>query len=263
MSRWPTLRSRQGEESAELRHPPDANGDAPRLRPRESGATEPPRRPSQLRRLREPLPLIGIALVLVAFVGYLAVYSSTTHRTPVLVTTRALPAGSALRASDLRAAELAGDGSIIGGLESEAALGQVVGQRLATGLPSGTPLPRSALADRAPATSAMTLAVPAMHALGGRLQSGDRVTVLATFGAGSAHAHTRPIARGLQVLAVGRSPASADETTATVPVTLALPDPSIASDLALAGNDGKLDLLREGDRATTSPIPQASEESGR
>jgi len=261
MSRWPQLRSRENDgRTAEPTRPPTTDGDTPRLRPRKQAApaAEPARR---LKRWREPLPLTGIALVLVAFVGYLAVYNATTHRTPILVTTHALSAGTVLGASDLRAAELAGDASVIAGLEPEGALDQVVGQRLASALPAGTPLPRSALAARAPATSAMTLAVPALHALGGTLQPGDRVTVLATFGAGSGHARTRPAARGLQVLAVGAIPPSADPTTATVPITLALPDVALASDLALAGNHGKLDLLREGDRAATAPIPQASARS--
>jgi Flp pilus assembly protein CpaB len=258
MSRWPHLRPRESDRHAELTLPPSTDGDAPRLRPRQPVAPPPATGVMPLKRLREPLPLIGIALVVVAFVGYLAVYSSTTDRTPVLVSTRALAAGTVLRASDLRTVEIAGDGSLIAGLEPESGLGRVIGQRLQTGLPAGTPLPRSALAGRVPATSAMTLAVPALHALGGALQPGDRVTVLATFGAGSGHARSRPVARGLQVLAVGETPKSADQTTATVPVTLALPDPSIASQLALADNDGKLDLLREGNGAATAPIRQAS-----
>jgi Flp pilus assembly protein CpaB len=250
MSSWPRLRLR--DDDAPTTDP--ADGAAPRLHPHQPAAST---RAAQLKRLREPLPLIGIALVLTAFVGYLAVYSSTTHRTPVLVTTRSLPAGTELRASDLRAAELAGDGSVIAGLERESGLGQVVGRRLQTALPAGTPLPRTALAARAPATSAMTLAVPALHALGGALQPGDRVTVLATFGAGTGKARSLPVARSVQVLAVGGTPASADQASAMVPVTLALSDPSIASKLALAGNDGKLDLLREGKGAATAPIPPA------
>jgi Flp pilus assembly protein CpaB len=259
MSRWPHLRNRESDGHAELTLPPSTDGSAPRLRPREPATPSSTPAASRLRRLREPLPLIGIALVLVAFIGYLAVYSSTTHRTPVLVTTRALAAGTVLHASDLRTVEIAGDGSLIAGLEPESGVDQVVGQRLAAGLPAGTPLPRSALAARAPATSAMTLAVPALHALGGALQPGDRVTVLATFGAGSGHARSRPIARDLQVLDVGSAPAGADQTTATVPVTLALPDPAIASALAVAENDGKVDLLRDGNGAATAPIPQASD----
>jgi hypothetical protein len=41
-------------------------------------------------------------------------------------------------------------------------------------------------------------------------------------------------------------------------VTLALPDPSLASALALANSDAKIDLLRESGRARTA-IPPASE----
>jgi hypothetical protein len=191
MSRWPHLRSRAGNgRSAELALRASTDGDAPKLRPRYQAVPAATPAGARRRRLREPLPLIGIALVLVAFVGYLAVYRATTHRTPVLVTTRALQAGTVLRASDLRAAELAGDDSVITGLEPESDLGQLVGRRLGSALPAGTPLPRSALATRAPASSAMTLAVPTLHALGGALQPGDRVTVLATFGAGSGHART-------------------------------------------------------------------------
>ena len=40
------------------------------------------------------------------------------------------------------------------------------------------------------------------------LQAGDRVTVLATFGAGSGQASSRPIARDLEVLSVGERPAN-------------------------------------------------------
>src|SRR4051812_35706997 len=139
MSSWPRLRLR--DDDAPATDP--ADGAAPTLPSHQPAAST---RTAQLKRLREPLPLIGIALVLIAFVGYLAVYSSTTHRTPVLVTTRALAAGTELRTSDVRAAELAGDGSVIAGLERENDLGQVVGRRLQTALPAGTPLPRTALA---------------------------------------------------------------------------------------------------------------------
>jgi Flp pilus assembly protein CpaB len=263
MSRWPRLRPTDSDPRAEQpTRRPEAIGDTPRIRARQPTAPQSVT-PGWLTRLREPLPLIGIALVLVAFVGYLAVYSSTTHRAAVLVTTRALPAGTVLRASDLRAAELAGDGAVVSGLAPEDALGEVVGRRLQDGLPAGTPLPRTALASRGASLSSMTLAIPALHALGGELQRGDRATVIATFGAGSARAHTRVVARGLQVLSVGGPPASADMATAIVPVTVTLDDPSIATQLALAGTDAKLDVLREGGGASTARIPPAVEDDAR
>lgn len=261
MSDWPHLRSRESDERPNVGVSAPGATEGPRLRVRTNGAGASP--PSRLKRLREPMPLVGIALVLVAFVGYLAVYSSTTDRTPVLVTTRALPPGTVIRASDLRTVELAGDRSVMADLTSESRAADIVGRRLRAGLPAGTPVSKSALAAPAPGPSAMTLAVPFSHALGGELQPGDRVTVLATFGAGSGHARSRAIARSLQVLTVGTKPAGGDQATATVPVTVALPDPALATALALAANDGKVDLLREGDGAATAPIPAASDRSGR
>lgn len=260
MSDWPRLRPPESDDDPSITLPASASS-GPRVRARSNGAGAPS--PSRLKRLREPLPLVGIALVLVAFVGYLAVYSSTTDRTPVLVTTRALAAGTVVRASDLRTVELAGDRSVIADLAPESGADDIIGRRLRSGLPAGTPVSKSALAAPASGPSAMTIAVPFSHALGGELQPGDRVTVLGTFGAGSGHARSRAIARSLQVLTVGAKPTGGDQATATVPVTVALPDPALATALALATNDGKVDLVREGDGAATAPIPATSDRNGR
>jgi Flp pilus assembly protein CpaB len=220
---------------------PAGNGAPPaeaaaRLRPRDPDAVAAPALP-RARRLLQPLPLLGLLLVLVALVGYWSVYRASTKRTPVLVAARGLSAGSVLRAGDVRTGELAADGRTMGAL-----------------VPLGA---------RAAAPSAFTLVVPALHALAGSLQPGDRVTVLATYGSGSGQARTRPIARGLEVLAVGTPPSGIDSSAASIPVTLALPDPALASALALANSDAKLDLLRESGRARTAPIPPASEGGGR
>ena len=57
------------------------------------------------------------------------------------------------------------------------------------------------------------------------LRPGDRVTVLATFDSG-AGAQARAIARGLRVLTVGRAPEGLDRASASIPVTVALSNPS-------------------------------------
>jgi len=222
------------------------------------------REPSEARRARErkhsflqPLPVAGIALVLVALVGYLAVYSQATRRTAVLVAARDLPAGTVLRSSDLRSAGIAGDRGVIAALVPARQLELVAGSRLTTAVPAGSPLPRSAVGARGTAPAAFTVAVPVLHALGGDLRPGDRVTVLATYQAPAGGAQTRAVARHLEVLAVGQAPSGFDRTSATIPVTLALPDPSVASALALAGEAGKIDLLRDGARVA-APIPAAS-----
>src|SRR5262249_8052687 len=106
-----------------------------------------------------------------------------------------------------------------------------------------------------------TLVVTPLRALGGSLRAGDRVTVLATFERGTA-THARAIARGLRVLTVGRPSGGLDASTASVAVTVALPDPSVAAARALANAEGKIDLLRDGGRGSTAPIPSANTQGG-
>jgi Flp pilus assembly protein CpaB len=253
---WSQLRlGRKTPEDGVLDFPLSGDGAALRVRLREPETTRPmrPRR----RALLQPLPVAGIVLVLVALVGYLAVYSQATRRTGVLVATRDLPVGTVLRASDLRPAGLAGDRDTLAALVPSRQLGLVAGKRLMTSVPAGLPLPRNALGPSGIAPAAFTVAVPMLHALGGQLRPGDRVTVLATFQAPAGGAQTRAVARGLQVLSVGQASSGFDRASATIPVTLALTDPSLASALALASEAGKIDLLRDGGRAQ-APIPPAS-----
>lgn len=109
MSQSPTL---SGSEAGK-RDSPTPSGDAPRLRPRPNHDNEAPGPRRVAPRLIRPLPLVGIALVLVALIGYWSVYSATTSRTLVLVPTRDLPAGAVLRAADIRTAEVAGDDAVV------------------------------------------------------------------------------------------------------------------------------------------------------
>ena len=68
---------------------------------------------------------------------------------------------------------------------------------------------------------------------------------------------SRQLRSGVSVTeTVGAAPSGLEQASATVPVILQLPDPSVASELALASEAGKIDLLREGTRAG-APIPPA------
>src|ERR671936_431323 len=241
---------------------PERNGSgsaaAVQIRERDGTASAPAARP-RVRRLLQPMPLVGALLVLIALVGYWSVYRASSKRTPVLVATHALSAGSVLHASDLRTGDLAGDTRTLAALVPARELDALLGRTLTVAVPAGAPLPRAALAGRAAGTAAFTLVLPALHALAGQLAPGDRVTVLATYGSGSGQARTKAIARGLEVLSVGGAPSGIDSASASIPVTLALPDPSLASALALANSDAKLDLLRESGAARAAPIPATSE----
>jgi len=211
-----------------------------------------------LRRLARPLPLIGIALIVIAAAGYLTVAAgSRVRRSEIVVAARSLPAGTRLSGRDLAVAKLSGDQTLLARLVPAAAESSLLGRRLAAPVVEGLPLGRSDLAARGGGPAAFTLTVPALHALGGNLAVGDRVSVLATFTNSSGVASARVIARHLVVLSVGQPPAGIDQASATVPITVALTNPSLASELALANSVGKIDLLRDGSNAT-APIPAAT-----
>jgi Flp pilus assembly protein CpaB len=255
--RLTTLRSRDGHASAV------ADGAPPKLRPPQRPEIAPT--PAQQdakppRRLLQPLPIAGMVLVLIAVIAYWSVYASTTKRTPILLATHALPAGTILSAGDLRTGELAGNASVLAALVPERQLQQVLGRRLSSEVPSGAPLAAGAIgSQQAQTSSAFTLAVPEYDVTGTSLQAGEHITVLATFNAGGGQsATTRPVARDVQVLTVGEAPANSDPSTTTVPVTISLTSPSMAPSLALANEDAKIDLLVEGSRGSTSPIPSVN-----
>lgn len=229
-----------------------------RLRDRDLTA---PAGPTLRGRLGRPLPLIGALLVATALAGYWSVYRATTHRTPVLVAAHDLQAGTVLRPSDLRTAELAGDAGTMAALVPERELETVLGRGIAAAVSEGAPLPRATVAAAGSGPAAFTLVVPALRALGGSLRPGDRVTVLATFESG-AGARARALARGLRVLTIGVPPEGLDRNSSSIPVTVALPDPTLVAGLALANTEGKIDLLREGGKGASAPIPPASEQGG-
>jgi Flp pilus assembly protein CpaB len=241
--------------------PQDLDGQPPKLAPSRTAALGLRSPAGLLRRIAQPLPLIGIALIVIAAVGYLAVAaSSRTKRSEVVVVARSFPAGTRLTARDLRTVRLSAGANLLTELVPASGEPSLLGRRLAVPVLAGMPLARANVAAAGGGPAAFTLAVPALHAVGGNLAVGDRVSVLATFTSAAGSATTRVIARDLVVLSVGQAPAGIDQSSATVPITVALPKPTLASQLALANSVGKIDLLRDG-ADTTAAIPSASASS--
>jgi Flp pilus assembly protein CpaB len=230
--------------------------DRPLLRARSDQSNSSPR-PSKRWRLTQPLPLAALLLILLALIGYWSVYNQTTRRTQVLIAAHTLPAGRVLRAADLRPSGLAASRQVLATFVQASERNMVVGRALKAPVSTGAPIPAAALAGGGGGGDSLTLAVPAMHALAGQLAPGDRVTVLATYTSGNGQAQTRAVARNLEVIAVGNASGFA-ASSQTIPVTVALRDPSLASALALANHAGKLDLLRESGAGANAPIPAAS-----
>lgn len=262
MSRWDRIRPQRQSDSHVAEAARDGHAVALRIRDR---VGVPPAQPTGRRRrwLFQPMSLIGYALVLIALVGYLALYAQASRRTAVLVAARTLSPGATIRSGDLRVARIASDKTTLAALLPASQLQLVLGHRLQTGVAAGSPLARAALGRVAATPASFTLVVPVLHALGDDLRPGDRVSVLATYDqAGTGTAQTQAVARDLLVEAVGQPPAGISSSTAAIAVTVALPDPSLASALALANSDAKIDLLREGSRASSAPIPSVRVGSG-
>lgn len=237
------------------------NGQPPQISPRQTRPMRP--RAGRLRALRAPLPAAGVGLVLLALFGYLAVYAASSNRTAVLLATHTLPAGTILREGDLQTGQIAAEGSVLATLVPGREGQRIIGQRVSSTVPAGSPLPAGALAGSQGKSASLVLAASEYDVTGYQLQPGDRVTVLATFGAGGGQTTTRPVARDLEVLAVGEAQANAQASTATVPVTIAVENQADASTLALANEDAKLDLLLEGtNSSSTASIPQATQGGG-
>jgi Flp pilus assembly protein CpaB len=209
------------------------------------------------RRLLQPLPLAAALLILLALIGYWSVYQQSGRRTQILIAAHTLPAGHILRAGDLSTGALAGDRQVLATLVPARERARLIGRAVKTAVAAGTPLPQAALASPGHGVDAFTLAVPLLHALAGGLAAGERVTVLATYTSANGLTVTRPVARNLEVLAVGAA-SGFDTASQTIPVTVALPEAGLASALALANEAGKLDLLREAGAGATAPIPTAT-----
>lgn len=234
------------------------DGDRPRIAPGRRVGNSRGSRFGWARRLSQPLPLVGVGLLIVAAAGYLSVAAaSRTHSREVLVAARSLPAGTRLTTRDLRLAKLSADPGLLEQLLPGASEHAVEGHRLAAPVLAGLPIGRASIAAANGGPAAFTLTVSTLHALGGGLSVGDHVIVLATFTSQTGVATARVLARNLVVLSVGAPPTGVDASSSTIAVTVALPNPSIAAQLALANNVGKIDLLREGSAATAA-IPTAT-----
>lgn len=163
--------------------------------------TSPPaarlRQPSWLdRRL-----LLGVALILTSIVVGANVVRAADKTVSVWKTTRALPAGSMLRAEDVEATRVRLFGSdqsrYVDAEKGAAPTGLVVSRDLG----AGELLPASALVepDTVAPTRLVTIPIDRSHALGGRLARGDRVDVVATFRAGANTSETRAVVKAALV----------------------------------------------------------------
>lgn len=216
---------------------------------RDPPVASPARRIERRRSLPGGRAVAGGFLVAVATVGVFAAHSRATAvpTRSFVVAGRTLEPGTRLVASDLRVAEVAvADGAALAdrGLFTER--GALIGAVTVGPIGAGEFVQASAVVRRTGPSDAheISLAIEPARAVGGALRAGERVHVVATFGAG-ADAYSTVVVRSAQVVAVeGAGGGLADTRTLTITLAVTTGDEAIA--VAHAVDAGKLTLVRAG-----------------
>lgn len=198
---------------------------------REEGGSEVTRRIARPRSLPGGRAVVGALLVAAAAVATFAAYldaTATPDRSFLVATAPIDPGTRLLSMEDVSArfgtvpVDLHGD--VAARLVDADAVAELVGQVVVAPLAAGDLLSTSQLVADGGVERAQTLsfALPRTAALGGTLQPGERIDVLATFGSGDS-AYTAFVVRGVPLLRVtapdGGTIASGSEVILTVAVT--------------------------------------------
>jgi Flp pilus assembly protein CpaB len=185
--------------------------------------------------------MVGGLLLAVAVVGTFTTWRSATGGpgTSYVVARRALQPGDRLAADDVGLAPAELTSAIAG--RSFASADAVVGRVVLGPISENELLQRSQLGESGSARPhvEVSFALPRDRAVDGRLRSGDRVDVFATY-----DDHTAEVVRGAQVVGVGGDPAASLAGDMQVTVTLALDDGTRRAELVHAVRAGEVTLVR-------------------
>lgn len=186
---------------------------------------------------------VGLALVAVSVFGGLRLSGASTPSTSVLTVRSSIASGHRLAEGDLGVAEVHVDDRVLRTLLPANLRRQVIGRITQHGLRAGGLLDASSLTRRRGASREVTVPVTPEHALGGVLEAGDRVDLLATFDTSSDAARTITVTGGAEVVSVVRGDQVFGGAGALSAVTLAVPADD-AMFVVYAMRSGQIDLLR-------------------
>lgn len=185
--------------------------------------------------------VVGLLLFLAGILATSGIIRQANERSTVLVAAANLEAGHALQPGDLQVAEI-GLGAGVASIDADE-LDALSGRVLAGPVESGQILSPSTIAAGPPLDAdevAISVAVPPAHAVGGTLQSGNRVAVLATREPERALARTTVLLSGVRVIAVLHPEGAGADPSLTVTLAVSTDD---AAAIAQAANSGVIDLV--------------------
>lgn len=211
--------------------------------------------------------VVGALLVTAAAVGVFASYLNATSEpdTSYVVALGEVPIGTVLTEDVLRDPTMFGLAPIdlpletaAGALTGEQALG-LAGQVTAAPLASGDLVVRSGLVDggETDGTARLSFPIDAARAVGGVLEPGDRVDIVATFGSG-AELDTRYVVRDVLLANVIASDGGLGSTAGSLVLTVALEDDAVL-EVAQAIDGAEVFVVRSPIGATGPDADDAEE----
>jgi Flp pilus assembly protein CpaB len=186
---------------------------------------------------------VGLALVAVSVFGGLRLSGAAAPTQRVLALRSSVATGHRFTATDLEEVAVHVDRRVARTLVPASLRADVIGRPVQHAVRAGALLEVGALARRRGDTREITVPVTPEHALGGELEPGDRVDVVATFDATSDAARTLTVAGGAEVVSVVRGDQVFGGSGALSALTLAVPSDE-AMVLVYAMRTGAVDILR-------------------
>lgn len=200
---------------------------------------------SSFRRFRvDTRLLVGIALVVVSVIGGIRLAAAADHTVAVVASARDLSANHTLVEDDLRVAHINASDVVLDGLIRTDDISSLVGQVLLFPLGADALLSQSALVDSPTHGPEITVPVTPEHALGGRIQIGDRVDVLGSFDDPGSGARTLTVATDAVVVELVRGEGLFGQREGTLSALTLSVAPDEAIPLAFAIRNADLDLIR-------------------
>ncbi|MFM7059948.1 MAG: RcpC/CpaB family pilus assembly protein [Actinomycetes bacterium] len=196
-------------------------------------------------RLRLPDARIGIGLGLVALsvLGGLRLSGASTQGREVLAYVAPFATGHLIERSDLTVVVVRADGPSARTFVDAAAHARVVGRPLARAVQANGLVLTGDLGRSTPEVREITVPVAAEHALGGDLEPGDRVDVLATFDREGDTARTLMVTSGAEVVAAVRDDAVFGGAGSVAALTLSVRNED-AMYVVFAARTADLDVVR-------------------
>jgi Flp pilus assembly protein CpaB len=199
--------------------------------------------------------VLGGFLVAASALGVYAAHQQATQgpTTAYVVARRDLPVGTRLTADDLTALPMELP-EVVAHHAAFTAEGPLVGATTVGPIRRGELVQAGDVVQRkagTPTDLELSFEIDRSHALAGTLRSGERVDVLATFGAGG-DTYTVTVVRGALVLDAGQGRSALGAADDSLTVTVAVPTADDALAITHAVNAGEVNLVRT---AGTAPGP--------